>query len=185
MNDPDRISHHWSRGEYERMVDADVFPPTARLELLDGEILDMTPQKSVHASAVDLVEEALRACFSTGFYVRGQKPLALDDHSEPEPDVAVVQGCVRDYTGHHPRTAVLIVEVADSTLAFDRVKKATAYARNGIPEYWILNLRDRTLEVHGDPAGNAHAQRSSLTADEVICPLAAPGAGVKVADLLP
>jgi Uma2 family endonuclease len=185
MNEPDRISHRWSRAEYERMVDVDVFPPTARLELLDGEILDMTPQKSAHASAVDLVEEALRACFSTGFYVRGQKPLALDDHSEPEPDVAVIRGGVRDYTRHHPRTAVMIVEVADSTLAYDRVTKATAYARNRIPEYWILNLCDRTLEVHRDPVGDAYAHRSSVAADEVVRPLAAAGAGVKVADLLP
>lgn len=188
---PDDVStpvsnvHCWSRAEYERIVDAGGFAPGVRVELLDGKIIDMSPQKSAHATAVGLVEEALRTCLPHGFHVRSQKPLALDDRSEPEPDVAVVPGRLRDYADTHPRTAVLIVEVADSSLAYDRTSKATAYARNGIGEYWVLNLRERVLEVHREPAEQGYRNRAVLGTAEQIAPLVAPGACVHIDDLLP
>jgi Uma2 family endonuclease len=97
----------------------------------------------------------------------------------------MVKGDIRDYTDHHPRTAVLLVEVADTTLAFDRMKKAAVYARNGIPEYWILNLRDRTLEVHRDPEGDAYTEQWVLASDQGVSPLVAPGAHIEVSELLP
>jgi Uma2 family endonuclease len=103
MSKPTYRLHRWSRNEYDRMVETGVFSPEARLELLDGEIVEMSPQKSLHASAVDLVEEVLRGGFGEGFYVRGQKPLTLDDYSEPEPDVAVVKGTIRDYAKFQQR----------------------------------------------------------------------------------
>jgi Uma2 family endonuclease len=177
--------HIWTRAEYERIVDAGGFDPEARLELIDGEIVDMSPQNSRHASAADKVEEALRACFRTGFYVRAQKPLALGAYSEPEPDVAVVPGRPGDYVRSHPGTAVLIVEVSDSSLAIDRGRKCALYARNGIPEYWVLNLPDHRLEVHRQPDGEAYATRLVLDAEQRVCPLAAPGCEIRVADLLP
>ncbi len=177
--------HSWSRDEFEHMVAVGGFPPEMRVELLDGEIIDISPQKSAHATAVDLVEQALRVCFGAGFYIRGQKPLALDAYSEPEPDVAVIRGRIRDYVDHHPRTAELIVEVADSTLRYDRERKASVYARNGIAEYWILNLPDRTLEMHRDPAGGLYRQRVALHEGQTISPLAAPECCVVVTDLLP
>ncbi len=185
MSEPALTLHRWTRAEYERIVDAGVFDPEARLELLDGEIVEMSPQKSLHAAAVDLVEDVLRRCLGAGYYVRGQKPLALDDISEPEPDVAVVKGSIRDYTGQHPTTAVLLVEVADTTLTKDRQYKATVYARNGIPEYWILNLRDRALEVYRYPTGNAYSKRLVLSPDQTVAPLVVPDMQIKVADLLP
>jgi len=185
MSEPIRTLHSWSRSEYERMVDAGVFHPESRLELLDGEIIEMGPQKSPHATGTQLVEEALRRCFGPGFHLRGQMPLAIDDRSEPEPDVAVVKGSIRDFTSHHPETALLLVEVADTSLALDRMKKAAVYARNNIPEYWILNLRDRTLEVQRNPVGDAYAEQSILTADQDITPLAAPDAKIQVSELLP
>ncbi len=82
------------------------------------------------------------------YTVRNQMPLALDENSEPEPDVAVVPGKARDYTQAHPTTAVLVVEVADATLRLDRKTKQAVYARNGIAEYWIVNLKDNSLEVY-------------------------------------
>ncbi len=185
MSEPNRTLHSWSRSEYERMVDTGVFSAEARLELVDGEIVEMSPQKSPHATGTALVEAALRRCFGAGFHLRGQMPLAIDDRSEPEPDVAVVEGKIRDYSSHHPRTAILLVEVADSTLAFDRMKKAEVYARNGIPEYWILNLRDRTLEIHRSPADDSYIERSILTAEQSLSPLSAPHARIEVSDLLP
>jgi hypothetical protein len=120
------------------MTGAGVFGPEDRLELLDGEIIDMAPQKSRHATAVTLVGEALRTLFRSGATVRVQLPFSLDDRSEPEPDVAVVPGNPRDYRDAHPSRALLICEVSDTTLGYDRGRKLTAYARAGIPEYWIL-----------------------------------------------
>jgi Uma2 family endonuclease len=178
-------AHRWTRAEYERIVEVGGFSPTARLELLDGEIIDMSPQKSLHASACDLTEAALRACAFAGAYVRTQKPLAIDDLSEPEPDIAVVPGAVRDYVDHHPTTALLVVEVADSSLDFDRRRKAPVYARNGIPEYWIVNLRDRVLEIHREPVQDAYRRIDTFRPGQRLSPVSAPDCSVHVADLIP
>ena len=139
-----------------------------------------------------LVEDALRFAFRHGHDVRTQLPLAIDDHSEPEPepepepDIAVVIGSPRDYRDAHPTTAVLIVELAESSVKFDRTRKLALYARNGIPEYWIVNLADGVLELHRDPADETHASRSVLAASEQVTPLHAPGAyALAVAELLP
>jgi len=180
------LPHMWTRLEYERLVDSGGFHPESRVELVDGEILDMPPQKSRHATAVRLVEDELRVAFGHGHDVRTQLPLAIDDHSEPEPDIAVVTGSPRDYRDAHPTTAVLIVEVAESSVEFDRTRKLALYARNGIPEYWILNLTDGVLEVHRDPAGETYASCAVLAASEQITPLHARGAyAFAVAELLP
>jgi len=176
--------------EYDRMVAAGVFHPEERLELLQGEIIPMTPQGSGHAAAVRLLEEALRKVFTAGFDVRTQMPLALEPDSEPEPDVAVVVGAPRDYRDEHPRSAILVAEVADSTLLYDRERKALIYARAGIQEYWLLNLVDRCLEIYRDPApvGAAAPGYRSIRvarADETIAPLARPEVSISVSDLLP
>src|SRR5262245_24175981 len=102
------------------MIDARVFAPGDRVGLVDGGIGTMTPQNSGHATAVSLVEIALRRAFATAAYVRAQLPLALDPDSEPEPDIAVVAGSPRDYRDAHPSSALLVVEVADASLVFDR-----------------------------------------------------------------
>lgn len=185
MAEPLIKTHSISRTEYERMVEAGVFHPMARLELLDGKIVEMPPQGSSHAAAVDLVEAALRAAFTSDYYVRGQKPLAIDDVSEPEPDVVVVKGAIRDFVGHHPRTAVLVVEVSETTLRYDKERRGAAYARNAIPEYWVLNLKDRVLEVYREPDYDLYADRKVLTANDFISPLSAPESRIVVAELLP
>jgi Uma2 family endonuclease len=95
--------------------------------------------------------DALRSAFGAGWHARLQAPLALDDDSEPEPDVAVVAGEYRDYVSGHPSTAALVVEVADSSLGLDRRLKVGLYARAGLPEYWIVNLVEGVLEVHRGP----------------------------------
>lgn len=180
-----RKNHRWSRAEYERMVEAGVFASNSRLELLDGEIIDMTPQGSAHVTAVHLIAEVLRNVFGPGHMVRNQAPVAVDHVSEPEPDVAVVPGTPRDYRNAHPQTALLIVEVADSSLGFDRVRKKRIYARNDIAEYWILDLQARCLEVYRDPEGEDYRSKSTLGENDTIMPLARPDAVVAVADLLP
>ena len=144
--------YRWSRTEYDRAVDAGVFVPDARLELVDGEILAMTPQGSRHFAGVELAADALREAFGAGCRVRVQGPLAAGDDSEPEPDVAVVEGHARTYRDAHPTTALLVVEVSDDSLSRDRTGKQRRYSRCGIREYWILALPDQRLEIHRDPA---------------------------------
>jgi Uma2 family endonuclease len=182
----------WTRQEYERMIDAGVLTSEDRVELIDGEIVTVTPQKSRHATAVSLVEIALRRGFGAPVVVRTQLPLALDPASEPEPDVAVVAGSPRDYRDAHPSGALLVVEVADTTLAFDRTVKASLYARAGIADYWVLNLVDEQLEVHREPRQATDAVRDwGYSAVERhgrearVAPLARPEHFIVVADLLP
>ena len=177
--------HRWVREEYERMVAAGVFHPEARLELIDGEVVNMTPQGSLHATGVRLAEDCLRSIFPKGFDVRVQMPLALDENSEPEPDVAVVRGSPRDYSDAHPESAVLVVEVADATLAFDREQKRRLYARTDIPEYWIVNLIDHQLEVYGDPHGEEYRFHTVLRPGESVSPQTAPNGKIPISDLMP
>lgn len=178
-------TRRWTREEYDKMIAAGVFSPGERVELVDGEILQMAPQGSLHATAVRLAEDALRKAFGHGFDVRTQLPLALSPDSEPEPDVAVVTGSARDYSKAHPATAVLVVEVAEATLEFDRLRKGSVYARGDIPEYWIVNLIDRCLEIYRDPRQGSYRSRTRLLAGETVSPLAAAHSRVAVADFLP
>lgn len=101
------------------------------------------------------LERALSQALGVAFDIRAQLPLALESHSVPEPDIAVVRGHPRDYRDAHPQHAGLIVEVADASLAYDRGRKLAAYARAGIPEDWVLNLSDSSLEICGAPRGSS------------------------------
>jgi len=169
-----------------------IFRPGEHLELLGGHLIVSEPQGTLHAVAVGLVAEALQTCFGPGWAVRVAKPVALDDESEPEPDVVVVPGTQRDYELAHPACPPLLVEVAESSLADERVTKAALYARAGIADYWILNLVDRVLEVCRDPI-TAAAQSSGWRYRDItilhpgasIAPLARPNAVVEIAATLP
>jgi Uma2 family endonuclease len=174
----------WTRQEYERMAAAGLFQPEERLELIEGTIYRMTPQSSRHAVAIQLIEEALRRAFPPGCSFRVQMPLALGDFSQPEPDLAVVSGAPRDHLAAHPGTALLVVEVADRSLPYDRTEKLSLYARAGIPEYWLVDIQERTLAVHRDPAGGAYRSRALLRAGDAVAPLACPEGTLPVADLL-
>jgi len=176
---------HWTREEYERLVEQGFFHPEERCELVEGVIFEMTPQSSYHAAGVRATNEALRAVFGADFDIRSQLPLALGDDSEPEPDIAVVQGKWEDYLDSHPSTAVLVVEVADSSLLHDRKRKARLYARAGILEYWLLNLVDWCLEVFRDPQNGTYTSRTVLRTGELVTPLSQSEAEIAVASLLP
>jgi Uma2 family endonuclease len=177
--------HHWTREEYERRILEGFFHPEERLELVDGVLYEMTPQSSFHTGGIRLAERFLKSFFAHGFDVRTQSPLALGLDSEPEPDVAVVPGNLEDYFSAHPTTAVLIVEVADSSLLHDRKRKKRLYARAGIPEYWLVNLVDGCLEIYRDPKDGIYTQSTVLRGEDLVSPLARPEASIKVADLLP
>ena len=139
-----------------------------------------------------LATDALRGAFGASAFVQTQSPIDLGELSEPEPDIAVIRGDARDYSQAHPRTALLIVEVAESSLDYDRTEKASLYAAAGIPDYWVLNLRDRRLEVRRDPVpdetqlyGYRYESVTVLNAGDFVSPLAAPGASIAIVDLLP
>lgn len=189
---PPLALRRWKRVEYERLVEMGVFDSDERLELLDGLLVVREPQGVPHAAATRLVVAALRRTFGEGWLVDSQMPLALDDDSEPEPDICVVPGGPRDYLDAHPTHPVLIVEVAESSLRKDRAHKASLYARAGIADFWIVNLVDRVLEIHRDPQpssaalyGWSYRTVAILRAPETISPLAAPAASIAVSDLLP
>jgi Uma2 family endonuclease len=178
----------FTRGEYERMAENGIFRPGERVELVDGEIVAMTPQRSRHSTVIYLLTKALERAFGKGFMVRVQCPLALDDHSEPEPDIAVVQGVADDYVAEHPTTAALVVEVAEATLAFDRGKKAAVYARAGIADYWVVNLLAGCVEVHRAPRRSKlnwrYAQVTTIRGKRSVSPLAKPRAKLSLAAFL-
>jgi Uma2 family endonuclease len=177
--------YRWSRQEYEQMVEIGLFPPQTRLELLEGEILQMAAQTSYHATALSKAADALRPLFRNGYHLRTQMPLAVSDSSEPEPDIAVVEGAPDDYWEEHPRGAVLLVEVAYSSLQYDRERKLAVYARAGIPEYWIINLNEHQLEVYRAPEGNGYTQSLVLAIGDRVTPVTQPKQAIPVADLLP
>ena len=181
----------WTRADYYQMADAGLFDGR-RVEMIRGDIVEMSPQQSRHAVSVSLAEDVMRTLFGPGSYVRCQLPLALSEDSEPEPDVAVVTGDPRDYSDAHPSTAMLVVEVADASLAYDRTQKASLYAAASIPEYWIVNLVDQQVEVHRnpEPAPEAdglfhYAEVRTARPAESLSPIAAPEGSLPVADLLP
>jgi Uma2 family endonuclease len=185
-------TRQWTRAEYDRLVAVGVFRPGEPIELLGGDLVVAEPQSEAHYTAVCLVADALTAAFGAGWVIRSQGPIALDDESEPEPDVALVRGRVRDYHREHPARPVLVVEVAESSLLLDRRHKGSLYARARLADYWIVNLVDRVLEVYRDPvpdAGSAfgwrYASRDVLGPDDAARPLVAPDARVPVRDLLP
>lgn len=178
-------NHRWTRQQYDRMIETGIFNINDKVELLDGYITDMSPQTSLHAAVVSLVEEAVRASFPKEFYIRTQLPLALDEFSEPEPDVAVVTGNARDYLQQHPDSAVLVVEVSVSTLDYDQNLKKTIYARNRIEDYWIVNLQTACLEVYRQPSGDDYRSQQMFKSTDRIQPLVAAGSAILVADLLP
>ncbi len=182
----------WTREEYHRMAEAGAIGRDERVELIQGEVVQMAPQGPHHSTGTRRLQEILRDAFGSGFDVRPQLPLALGAHSEPEPDVAVVRGTYQEYEDAHPTTAVLVVEVADTTLPFDRGRKAGMYAAAGIADYWIINLEDDLIEVHrspqpdsASPTGASYGEVIRHRRGAIVTPLEAPHAQIRVDDLLP
>ena len=185
-------TRRWTRKEYDRLIEQGFLHEDEPVELVGGQLMVSEPQGSQHAVCVSLVARALGRVFGPSWYVMVQLPIALDADSEPEPDIAVVPGDPRDYRDGHPSRPVLVVEVADSSLSFDRQNKGSLYARAGVPDYWIVNLIDRVLEVHRTPAPTSGALFGWTYSDVQQfgprgsgSPLSLPRVAVAVIDLLP
>jgi Uma2 family endonuclease len=180
----------WSVPEFHKIC-ADPAFENKRLILIEGDILEMPAPNPPHDAALGLVEEALRTAFGAQHWVRGQMALVMGLSTDPLPDVAVVPGSPRDYSSKQPQTALLVVEVAESSLSYDVGEKSNVYAAGGIQDYWVLDLVHRQLIVFREPAADAlepfgacYRKRDILDATASVSPLAA-GIQVHVAALLP
>ncbi len=183
------LQKKWTSDEYYRLGELGFFNGE-RVELIEGEIIEMAPLGSPHVTGLELTAELLRSVFGKDFHVRTQAPIDAGDTSQPEPDVAVIAGQIRDFSAAHPKTAVLVVEVSQSTLPFDRTVKSRLYARTGIEEYWILNLKDRCLEVYRnrveDPVlGFVYSEQTIVGESQSISSLSKPECEIDVSDMLP
>lgn len=172
----------WTAAEFHLMGEHGLLEGRGA-KLMNGVVVEEGPMNPPHAVAGEKTEDAIRAAFGTGWRVRVQKPLVLGQTTDPEPDIAVVRGTPA--LGPHPTTADLVVEVSDTSPWYDLTEKMTAYARAGIADYWVLDVNGRQLHVFRGPAGDAYASHLTLAETDAVSPLAAPGAAVRVADLLP
>jgi Uma2 family endonuclease len=185
-------TRRWTRVEYRTLTELGVFRSGEPVELIGGELLVAEPQGARHYTAVMKTARALEVAFGSGWLVRMQGPIGLDQESEPEPDVAVVSGNVDDYRAAHPSRPALTVEVSESSLEGDRGVKGSLYARAGLRDYWLLDLVDGVLEVYRDPIADPSAvygwryeRRLVLRPPAHVSPLAMPTATVRLIDLLP
>jgi Uma2 family endonuclease len=183
--------YRWTIAAYRRLRDTGLFHDMKTM-LIEGEILTMTMPSPPHDTALTLAFQCLLAICPTGHYVRNQQRLDVGTRNDPGPDLAVVRGTARDYASHTPTTAAMVVEVADSSLFLDTTTKAELYATAGIPEYWVIDLEGKRLLVFRDPAAlpvglgtTAYRTHLTLGPTEIIAPLVAPDAKVRVCDLLP
>lgn len=186
----DEVSHHrFTSDEYYRLVALGFFEGR-RVELIHGEIIAMPPMGSPHAATLTLAMQCLQCIFIVGYVVRPKMPLHLQEDSEPEPDIAVVTGTPADYASSHPMTAVLAVEVAVTTLAYDRDVKGPLYARAGIPDFWLLDVPQRRVTVFRHPRQDSASVTSWIYGElgfylpgDRIAPLAIPDSSLAVSDL--
>jgi Uma2 family endonuclease len=175
--------------EYHRMIETGILTENDRVELLDGWILEMSPIGPPHASCVRLLAALLQEQLPAGWFVSIQSPITISN-GEPEPDIAVVRGTLREFDTRHPSPADvgLIIEVADASLQYDRLQKRQQYAAAGIPEYWIVNLVDRQLETYRDlTVGGDYAKPVVVDASSSVALMIAgkPAGTIRVADFLP
>jgi Uma2 family endonuclease len=182
-------TRRFSVGEYLRLAEVGVLRPDERVELVDGQILAMSPQGPLHSALVSRIVGLLVELFPRDEYcVRPQSTLVLGEDEALEPDIAVVAGPCEDHERELPRSALLVVEVSDTSLAFDRGHKAEVYARAGVPEYWIADVRGGTVEVRRDPSTAGYkAVRILQPADELHPKTlqGRPGRRLHAAELLP
>jgi Uma2 family endonuclease len=183
--------YRWTIAEYRELDKTGLFHDKKTM-LLDGELYVMVMPNPPHDTALGLVEEWLRTVFTSGHHVRTQKGFDIGARNDPGPDVAVVPGSLRDYATKTPTSAILVVEVADSSLQIDSTKKPELYATARVPDYWVIDLPNRRLLVYRDPAPSpaglgAAAYKTHLTfgPGDSVSPLAAPNSSIRVADLLP
>ena len=180
---PAPARHRLTVRDYHRMADAGIFGEDDRIELIDGDLIDMAPIGSEHAAVVNRLTEAFVLACAGRAIVSVQNPVRLDQSSEPQPDLAILRRQADFYaTGGHPGPAdiLLLVEVADSSLRFDRTVKLPLYARAGIAELWIVDLQRRVVDVHRRPADDEYGEITTHQPREQVALVLAPEIMVKL-----
>jgi Uma2 family endonuclease len=183
---PAPARHRLNVGAYYKMAEAGILTQNDRVELIGGEIFDMTPIGSVHAGKTNRLNRLFARAAADGLaLVSVQSPLRLDAYNEPEPDVMLLKPTEDDYQGRHPGAAdvLLLVELSDSSLVHDRGTKLPLYAKFGVPEVWIVDLRGAAIEVYRQPAGDAYVHKERLTSGS-LAPVLVPGVTIEVRALL-
>lgn len=178
--------HRLNVAEYHRMAEAGIFSPDERVELIEGEVIDMAPQKSRHASVLTELLNRLAQAVGPTARVACQVPLSLSDRSEPEPDLMLLRPRADRYSGSHPTPAdvLLLVEVADSSLRYDREVKVPLYARHGVAEVWLVDLESNRLRLFRQLQAGEYAEISSTDAPGLTSLPGLPGLQVDLGGLL-
>jgi len=182
---PVLTEHRFSVKEYYRMAETGILRPDARVELLNGKLIDMSPIGPFHGGLVKRLSRLFTLKANGRWIVSTQDPVRLDDHSEPEPDVALLKPSPNDYTNRHPlpEEVLLLIEVSDTTLEYDREEKLPAYGRAGMAEVWIIDLNSPAIEVYRDPHFTGYGSKTGLRIGEQAMPQAFPDAVVDVTGL--
>jgi Uma2 family endonuclease len=180
------LRHRITVDEYYRMAEVGILPPDARVELIEGEIIDMPPIGTGHGGTVMQLNELLRDAARGRAQVLVQSEIRLSDISEPQPDFALVKPRADFYKKKHPGPAdtLLIIEVSESSLRYDLQVKAPLYARHGIPEYWVIDLKGRQVRFFRSPQSGQYADVSSTGTPGVVAPVALPEVQIDLTHVL-
>ncbi len=179
-------SHQFTIDEYQRMGEVGLFREDDRVELIEGEIVDMSPIGRRHAVRVSVISQLFAERLGRAVFVWAQNPLTLPGRSQPEPDVTLLRPRPDFYTDKDPTAedVLLVIEVADSSLDYDRRVKAALYARNGVVEYWLVNLIQDHVIVHRDPTLDGYRDVQIAHDGDELRPLAFPDLALAVEDIL-
>ena len=178
--------HRWTVMEYHKMAEVGLLNEDSRVELIDGEIIEMAPIGSPHGGHVKRCIRLFSKVVDDKAIIAAQDPVVLGNYEEPEPDIALLRWRDDDYEQMHPRPedVLLLIEVSDSTLRYDRDVKVPLYAKNGIPEVWLLDIQNRQLEIYREPSNGAYQQRGSQRTGKIM-PILCPDAVIDLAELFP
>jgi Uma2 family endonuclease len=181
-----RTAHRFTVDEYYKMAETGVIKPDARVELLDGQIIDMAPIGPFHGGTVKTLNQLFARAAKGRFLISIQDPVRLSEHSEPQPDLMLLKPSIDNYTTRHPgpEDVFLLIEVADTTLQFDRGEKIPAYGAAGISEVWLVNLPEQKIEVYGEAHFTGYSSKTILQPGETTSPQAFPDVAVDVTVLL-
>lgn len=178
----------WTVEEYHRLAEFGILTPDEKVELIAGQIIrKMSPQNTPHATSLTLTRLLIEDLLGKQILVRTQLPVTLNDYSEPEPDIAVVTGDALTYVANHPTPADihLLIEIADTTLKTDTGIKAKEYAKSGIKDYWVLDLKNRQLLVFRQPTEADYQNKQTLPENASISPLQFPQIPLQIQQMLP
>jgi Uma2 family endonuclease len=172
--------------EYHSLAETGILSEDDRVELIEGEIFQMAPIGNRHAGCVKRLNRLLSRELGDRALLGVQDPIALDDHSEPEPDISVLRPRADDYSNSHPtpEDLFLVIEVADSSAGFERFRKIPVYARNGVPEVWLVDLTTHRIEAYREPSGMSYRAVRQLEAGDRLSPLAFPDLVLEVGEIL-